>query len=256
MGRKLENAKGLYLEGIRDGDIEAVNRYSGDRYTQHSTGVADGAQGFIDFFQGFLRRTTTRDIRIVRAIEDGDFVFVHVYQDIDDGVAKWVTTDLFDTDEQDKLVEHWDVIAAYRAPADTVSGNDMVLGEFEIRDPDKTEQNKALIRSFLVEVFQNGHHEAVERFVSTEKYVEHNPGRPDGIDALKQSLAARERSYDFVFKAIGQGDHVVSYSKVKADGTELAVFDLFRIEKGKIVEHWDNMEPIPPRTEWANSGKF
>jgi predicted SnoaL-like aldol condensation-catalyzing enzyme len=64
MSEKLENAKKLYLEGIRDGKIEAVEKYSGDRYTQHSTGVKDGT-------------------------------------------ARWITADLFDTDENDKLIEHW-----------------------------------------------------------------------------------------------------------------------------------------------------
>ena len=54
MSNKLENAKKLYLEGIRDGKVrEAVTKYTGDRYTQHSTGVADGAEGFsAGFAQG------------------------------------------------------------------------------------------------------------------------------------------------------------------------------------------------------------
>ena len=43
MARKLDHAKGLYLEGIRDGNPrDAVTRYTGSRYTQHSTGVRDG----------------------------------------------------------------------------------------------------------------------------------------------------------------------------------------------------------------------
>ena len=256
MSQKLENAKNLYLEGIRDGKIEVIKQYTGDRYTQHSTGVADGTQGFIDFFEGFLQRTNNRDIRVIRTIEDGNFVFVHVYQDLDKGTAKWVTTDLFDTDQNDKIVEHWDVIAPYLEPDKTVSGHDMVLGDFEIKDLDKTQENKALVRNFLVDVFQNANHDALEKYVSTEKYIQHNPQVPDGIDAVKQFLATQDFNYDFIFKVIGQGNHVVSYSKAIFDGKELAVFDIFRIENGKIVEHWDNMEPIPPRSEWANTGKF
>ena len=256
MSKKLENAKNLYLQGIKEGNVEVVKEYSGDRYTQHSTGVADGAQGFMDFFKGFLERTTDRDIRIIRAIEDGSYVFVQVYQDIDNGTAKWVTTDLFDTDENDKLIEHWDVISAYKMPEETVSGNDMVSGNFEIKDLDKTEINKALVRSFFVEIFQNGNHAALEKYISAEKYIQHNPDVPDGIEAVKHFLAIQDFNYDFIFKVIGQGDHVVSYSKATFKGTELAVFDIFRIENGKIVEHWDNMEPIPPRSEWANTGKF
>ena len=256
MSQKLENAKNLYLEGIKDGNMDVVDQYSGDRYTQHSTGVADGAQGFKDFFKGFLERTKDRDIRVIRTIEDGNFVFVHVYQDIDNGAAKWITTDMFDTDENDKLVEHWDVIAAYQEPEKNVGGTDQVLGDFEIKDLDKTEENKALVRSFFVDIFQNGNHQNVEQYVSAEKYIQHNPNVPDGIEAVKQFLATQDFNYDFIFKVLGQGDHVVSYSKATFNGTELAVFDIFRIENGKIVEHWDNMESIPARDEWANTGKF
>ncbi|MFK7972385.1 MAG: nuclear transport factor 2 family protein [Bacteroidia bacterium] len=256
MSKKIENARSLYIQGIKEGNIEVVKTFTGDRYTQHSTGVADGTEGFIDFFKGFLERTTNRDIRIIRAFEDENFVFVHAYQDIDHGSAKWITTDLFDTDEHDKIIEHWDVIDAYKEANETVSGNDMILGDFEIKDLDKTASNKALIRSFIVDVFQNGNHDAVENYVSSDKYIQHNPNVPNGIDAVKQFLATQDFQYDFVFKVVGQGDHVVSYSKAIYNGTELAVFDIFRIENGKIVEHWDNMEPIPPRHEWANTGKF
>jgi predicted SnoaL-like aldol condensation-catalyzing enzyme len=49
MSKKLENAKNLYLQGIKEGNMEVVKKYSGNRYTQHSTGVTDGAQGFMDF---------------------------------------------------------------------------------------------------------------------------------------------------------------------------------------------------------------
>ena len=256
MSQKLENAKKLYLEGIRDGDLDAVKRYSGERYTQHSTGVGDGTEGFIEFFEGFLERTDKRDIRIVRAIEDGSWVFLHVYQDIDDGAARWVTADMFDTDGDDRLLEHWDVIAAYVDPADTASGRDVVLGDFALRDLDKTEENKALVRTYLVDVFQNGNHDNFEHYVSAETYHQHNPHLPDGVEAVRDFLATRDYSYDFVFQVMGQGDHVVSYSKVTLDEQAFAVFDIYRIADGLIVEHWDNMEPIPPRTEWANSGKF
>ncbi len=256
MSQKLENAKNLYIQGIKEGKMDVVDTYTGGRYTQHSTGVADGAQGFKDFFKGFLERNKDRDIRIVRAIEDGSYVFVHVYQDINNGAAKWVTTDMFNTDENDKLVEHWDVIATYKEANETASGNDMVLGDFEIKDLEKTEENKALVRSFIVDVFQNKNHAALENYISREKYIQHNPNVPNGFEAVVQFLATQDFNYDFVFHVMGQGDHVVSLSKGTYNRQELCIFDIFRIENGKIVEHWDNMEPIPPRDEWANTGKF
>ena len=48
MSRKIDSARALYLEGIRDGNArEAVTKYTGHRYTQHSTGVRDGVEGFV-----------------------------------------------------------------------------------------------------------------------------------------------------------------------------------------------------------------
>ena len=55
-------------------------------------------------------------------------------------------------------------------------------------------------------------------------------------------------------KIIGQGNFVMAYSQVLL-GQELAVFDSFRVENGKIVERWDNKEPLPQGPQ-PNSGKF
>ena len=256
MSKKSENAKRLYLEGIKEGKIEVVDEFTGDRYTQHSTGVADGPEGFKEFFKGFLERTNKRDIQLIRVIADGRHVFVHAYQDIDDGSAKWVTTDLFDTDKDDKIIEHWDVIAPYVDPSDTPAGNDIILGDFEISDMGKTESNKALVRMFLTDVVQNRNHSALEKYVSKESFIQHSSEIAEGFDAFSEHLQAENHEYDFVFRLIGEGNHVVSMSQVTSNNQPFCVFDIFRVENDKIVEHWDNKEPIPPRSEWANTGKF
>ncbi|WP_460218867.1 nuclear transport factor 2 family protein [Psychroserpens sp. MEBiC05023] len=255
MSKKLETAKNLYLKGIKEGHIDVVDKYTGARYTQHSTGVPDGAAGFKEFFADFLNRTNDRDIRVIRAIEDGRHVFVHVYQDIDNGKAKWVTTDMFDTDENDKMIEHWDVIAAYTEVEDTVSGNDVVLGDFELNDLDKTEENKEIVKNLINNVFQNGKYDMIDQYIHKD-YIQHAAHLPNGIEPIKQLLAEKDIYYDFIFKIIGQGNYVVSYCKIVIEGNEFAGFDIFRIEDGMIVEHWDNKEPIPPRSELTNSGKF
>ena len=61
---------------------------------------------------------------------------------------------------------------------------------------------------------------------------------------------------EFVFKLIGQGNFVVSYSKSVQDEDAVAVFNIWRLSEGKIVEHWSNAETIAPREECANTGKF
>jgi len=256
MSQKLANVKALYLEGIRDGNArEAVTRYTGDRYTQHSTGVRDGVEGFVEFFEPFIKRNPVRDIQIVRSIVDGPNVFVHAYQDINNGEAKWVTTDLFDTDDDDKIIEHWDVIAAF-SNAPSANGHTQVDGPTEIVDEDKTEENKALVSAFVDDILVNHQLDKLGDYVSEDTYIQHNPLVPDGIEAFRGFMSGpgKDMIYRTVFKIIGQGNFVMVYSHVFL-GQELAVFDLLRVEDGKIVEHWDNMEPIPEGPQ-PNSGKF
>ncbi|MEO0574678.1 MAG: nuclear transport factor 2 family protein [Pseudomonadota bacterium] len=260
MGRKLENAKALYLEGIRDGNAEAaVKRYTGDRYTQHSTGVADGVAGFLAFFEPFIERNPDRDITIVRGFEDGQYVFVQAYQELNGGKDKWITTDLFDTDANDKIIEHWDVIGSVAATS--VSGHSQIDGPTEVTDLEDTEQNKAIVTAFAEDVLKGGHYDRAANYISTHAYTQHNPQIADGIGgftAYVEQLATQGLAlqYDDIFKVVGQGNFAVCYSKMSLGSDQYAVFDIFRLEDGLIVEHWDNMEMILPKEQWGNSGKF
>jgi predicted SnoaL-like aldol condensation-catalyzing enzyme len=257
MSKRLQNAMNLYMEGIRDGKAkEAITKYSGARYTQHSTSVKDGPEGFIEFFESFIARNPKRDIQIVRAIEDGQYVFLHVYQSLNDGQAKWVTADFFDTDANGKIIEHWDVISEY-APK-TPSGHTSIDGPTEITDLDKTEQNKRLVRNLIRDVLISENPEKIDDYISNRKYIQHNAQIPDGLAFFKPLALAKDKPliYEEIVLLVGQGNFVATLCKAFWEGTPYAQVDIFRIEDGKIVEHWDNAEPVPPQDEWANSGKF
>ena len=256
--QKIQNAIGLYLEGIRDGNTrEAVTKFTGDRYTQHSTGVRDGVEGFVEFFEDFIQRNPIRDIRIVRALEDGQYLFVHAYQSLNDGEAQWVTLDFFNTDTDDKIIEHWDVIAEYSNS--TPSGHTSVDGSTEVTDLDRTEENKVLVRSMIQDVFMpGGNSHNIDNYISAETYIQHNKEVPDGLAAFKPLAIAEDRplNYDEIVLLVGQGNFVATLCKANWEGHPYAQADLFRIEDGLIVEHWDAAEPIGPKEDWVNSGKF
>lgn len=255
MGQGLNNVRAIYLEGIAGGNArEAVHKYTGHRYTQHSTGVGDGADGFLAFFEPFVARNPQRDIEIVRIFEDGPWVFCSAYQSLNGGAAKWVTMDMFYTDAQGLILEHWDTIAAYEET--TASGEDMVGGPRDV-DPDApTDANKALVLEFTKQVRQEGSFDKVDQFVSPD-FVTHapmiSPGRAGLADWLESTAAGR---YEMLFHLLGQGDFVVTYGKRHADGQDIAVFDLYQVTNGKIVAHWMNEEVISDRASWGNSGKF
>ena len=76
-----------------------------------------------------------------------------------------------------------------------------------------------------------------------------------GLQALaKQGLAVK---YDRVHKVLGEGNFVLVVAEGSFGDRPSSYYDFYRIQSGKIAEHWDTIEPIPRRAEWRNSnGKF
>ncbi len=67
----------------------------------------------------------------------------------------------------------------------------------------------------------------------------------------------RRIEYHQVHRVLAEGNFVLSVSEGNYDGIYSAIYDLFRIEDGKLVEHWDTTEKIVPKSEWKNNnGKF
>lgn len=251
----LNRAKSLYMEAIAQGrPKEAVEAHTGDHYIQHSTSVKDGREGFIEFFTDFIERNPKRDIKIVRGWEDGEYVFLHVYQSLNDGEYEYVTTDFFRTDEDGKIVEHWDVIAKFQGP--NPSGRTQIDGATEITDLERTEENKALVKDMLEKcLFPGAKPERIEDWFA-EPYIQHNPEVGDGLDTVRKLSQSDNRPliYEEIVLVVGKGNFVATLSKAKWEGNPLAQVDIVRIENGKIVEHWDLTEPVPETS--VNSGKF
>ena len=90
-------------------------------------------------------------------------------------------------------------------------------------------------------------------------YRQHNPFAADGAQAAIDFLApylAKNTEYRYDFKHVYvDGDIVVVHSHVKRDANDRgsAVVDIFRIEKGKVVEHWDVVQPIPEKSANDNT---
>ena len=61
--------------------------------------------------------------------------------------------------------------------------------------------------------------------------------------------------YERVHKVLGEGDFVLVVSEGGFGDRVTSYYDLYRIQNGKIAEHWDTLEIIPPRSEWKNSNE-
>ena len=101
------------------------------------------------------------------------------------------------------------------------------------------------------------------QYVNPAKYLQHNTAVADGLDGLGVALKyfadnGLVMEYDNLHMIIGEGNFVLTVSEGKfGKGDHVAFYDLFRIEDGLIVEHWDVIQNIPPQGEWKNqNGKF
>jgi predicted SnoaL-like aldol condensation-catalyzing enzyme len=116
------------------------------------------------------------------------------------------------------------------------------------------ERNKKTVIAFYMRAFND--HEpaaAVARYVGSE-YIQHNPDTPSGVDAFVESAVGFIKKFPAVSvdikRVIAEDDLVVAHNLVKlsVDDRGMAGADIFRLQDGKIVEHWDVRQLIPEVT--------
>lgn len=242
------------LKAIETGGAEPVSVINADSYTQHNLAIADGLAGFGAALQALP--TGSARVNTVRVFQDGDFVFAHTDYDF---FGPKIGFDVFRF-EDGKIVEHWDNLQDTAGP--NPSGRTMIDGPTQATDLDKTEANKALVTAFIDAVLVNGRMEDLAGYFDGDRYIQHNPQIADGLSGLGEALSAMaqagvEMRYDQVHRVLGKGNFVLAVSEGSFAGKPTAFYDLFRIEDGKIAEHWDTIETIPPASEWKNdNGKF
>jgi predicted SnoaL-like aldol condensation-catalyzing enzyme len=117
-----EKAIAFYRMAYEGKPSLAVSKYVGEEYIQHNPDVANGRQGFVDYFDQMQAEYPEKSIEFVRVIGEGDLVALHSHQ-IWPGSDEYVTMDFFRFDENGKICEHWDAIQAI--PKSTSNPNTM-----------------------------------------------------------------------------------------------------------------------------------
>jgi len=122
------------------------------------------------------------------------------------------------------------------------------------------EANKKTVLEFYEAGLNKKDFEAASKYFGP-KYIQHNPGAPDGIEGFKGFVNfLREKfpnSHSEIKKVFADGDFVILHvHAVREPGTRgRAIVDIFRLENGKIVEHWDVAQDIPEKMP-HNNGMF
>lgn len=242
------------IKSLETGDTTAASIYiNPSKYIQHNAGAPDGIQGFYGFIK--YKPTNGYKTNVVRVFEDGNYVFTHSEGDI---YGAKIFFDIFRF-EDGLIVEHWDNMQTTETTSK--SGHTMIDGTIKPGDFKKSTDNKKMIQAMYADVFIGGDLSKIDTYISSEKYIQHNPGSPDGKDAFAYMMKmAKEQFWFKVNKThlvLAEGDFVLVQSEGVMGGKDATFYDLFRVENGKVVEHWDVIELATPKEQWKNSnGKF
>jgi predicted SnoaL-like aldol condensation-catalyzing enzyme len=242
------------LKSIETGDPAPIAFIDPDKYIQHNLAIADGLVGLRAMLKALPPGSAK--VRTVRVFEDGDFVFAHTDYDF---FGPKIGFDVFRF-ENGRIVEHWDNLQE-TAPRPSPSGRTMTDGPTEATDLDKTVANKTLLRVYMDDLLA-GRKDAFPGYFSGTRYLQHNPWVADDLPGLLAGLAALAKegkavAYTTVHRVLGEGSFVLVMAEGTFGGTPTSYYDLYRIENGKLAEHWDTLEAIPPPAERKNdNGKF
>lgn len=253
--------KALALIGtFASGDTETARELLDENYIQHNLAYGTGADAFIGSVEYLASADMKTTVNNIRAFEDGDYVFLQTIYNFA-GAGEQVAFDIFRFDEDGEIAEHWDNLTALAAEPNP-SGHTQTDGTMEITDLDKTEENRKLVEDFLYDVMQGNNLDKTPDYFDGDTYIQHNIGIADGVSGLNAALGAMAEQgismvYDEVHMVLAQGNFVLAVSEGTFGGEPTSYYDLWRVENGKIAEHWDVMETIADQSTWQNeNGKF
>ncbi len=252
-----ETAQSMMQAVFVNFDANAAKALIAKDYIQHNPSIPTGRAPII----GFIPALKESGISLTnhRIFAEGNHVVMHnSYTHAQAlGAEKLVSFDVFRI-ENGVVAEHWDNIAEMTPP--NPSGHSQTDGPVVVTDLDRTADNRKLVTDFVETILVKGDMSRLAGFFDGDRYIQHNSQIGDGLSGLGTALAALAEQgitmkYDTVHRVIAQGNFVFTMSEGSFGGRPTAFFDLFRVENGKIAEHWDVISAIPSEMAHEN-GKF
>ncbi len=127
-------------------------------------------------------------------------------------------------------------------------------------DAAQMEQNKKTVAALYEAALNKKDFAEASKYLGP-KYIQHNPVAADGPEGLKGFInflkAKFPNNKSEIKRIFADGDYVIVHvHAVREPGTRgNAIIDIFRLENGKVVEHWDAVQPIPEKSA-NNNGMF
>ncbi len=238
---------------FRDRNSAAIDRFFSEPFVQHDPNIGDGLPGLRAFVTE-LANSPTANITIYRTVVDGDIVMLHSkYEGWPGFSGPVIVFDLFRF-KDGKIVEHWGGQTPETGP--NPSGHTQLDGPTAVVDRKQTVRNRTLVRNFKQVVTVELRFDRVGEFIDGDHYIQHASNVGDGTARMKARVSQVEKPGDTQVliprRYIEDGNFVLCLVEARTE-PPTANYDLFRIENGKIAEHWDVLSVIPSRNQWKNS---
>jgi predicted SnoaL-like aldol condensation-catalyzing enzyme len=124
-------------------------------------------------------------------------------------------------------------------------------------DAQQQEANKKAVVEFYEKALNQKDFDAASKYLGP-RYTQHNPNAADGPEGFKAFLQFLKEKFpnsrSEIKRVFADGDYVILHvHTVREPGTRgNAIVDVFKLENGKVVEHWDVVQPIPEKAANSN----
>lgn len=246
-------ARKAVIETFQNRGSTAINRFFSDQFVQHDPNIADGRSGLRAFVVELTNSPATH-VTIYRTVVDDDIVMLHSkYESWPGFVGPVIAFDLFRF-KDGKIVEHWGGQALEAGT--NLSGHSQVDGPTAVTDRAQTEANRSLVRNFKQVVTVELHFDRVSEFIDGDHYTQHASKVGDGTARMRARVSEVERPGATPVliprRYVAEGNFVLCVVESRTE-PPTANYDLFRVENGKVAEHWDVLSIIPPEGRRKNT---
>jgi predicted SnoaL-like aldol condensation-catalyzing enzyme len=254
LGAKARQAE---IDIFRNRDSTAIDRFFSDPFVQHDPNIADGLSGLRTFVTE-VKNSGKTNVTVYRTVVDGETVMLHSkYEGWPGFSGPVIAFDLFRF-KDGKIAEHWGGQTSETGP--NPSGHTQLDGPTAVVDRQQTEANRTLVRNFKQVVTVELRFDRVDEFIDGDHYIQHASKVGDGTARMKERVSQVEKPGDnpvlIPRRYIADGNFVLCLVEARTE-PPTANYDLFRVENGKIAEHWDVLSVIPPQNRTKNAnGSF
>jgi predicted SnoaL-like aldol condensation-catalyzing enzyme len=234
----------FYKQIVGQRKAELIPEFVREDYLQHNPMVKQGRAGITDvvnYLKTLPPPPAGAKSPIIRAIQEGDLVVTHL--DIQFMGKRMVVIDLFKL-KDGMLAEHWDVIQTMPdQPGMAITATN---GSTEIDENASATNSKRVVEQFYKAIINKK--SAAADFIELN-YTEHDPGVISSGKGLVNYLSDDPDREIKIYRLIGEGNYAVVQSEFKREGKSYALYEIFRIARDKIAEHWSVEQAIPDGVE-------